>query len=271
MYVKLFASILDSSVWHESPATVKVWITLLVMADEHGFVRGVEKALAHRAVVTQDECRRALELLEAPDLESQTQEFGGRRIERVEGGWMVLNYAKYREMRTREQVKEAARKARQRAKPKAEKQIETPPVVVAEVVPGHVPHVPTIASASASEVVSSAVPRARGTLADRFEDPDHRAAYQAYADAHRMIDGLDATLRAAATGMTSGETFPWPIIGAALVDMRAVGASFSAVVFRTFCQRLTRAPASAAVIIGTSFVANERAAARRAAITGGGT
>lgn len=116
MYVKIFASILDSSVWDESPETRLVWITMLLMADEHGFVRGTPHSIARRAVVSPDGAARALAVLEAPDLRSHTIEHDGRRIESVDGGWLVLNYAKYREMRTRKQVKEAEKKRRQRAR-----------------------------------------------------------------------------------------------------------------------------------------------------------
>jgi hypothetical protein len=62
------------------------------------------------------ECRKALATLEAPDLESRSQVYAGRRIERIEGGWQLLNYAKYREARTRKQVTDAERQQRFRAK-----------------------------------------------------------------------------------------------------------------------------------------------------------
>lgn len=120
IYVKLFASILESSVWEESPSTRLVWITMLLLADEDGFVKGVPSGIARRAAVSPEECRGALEVLCAPDIQSQTQDYGGRRIEAVEGGWHVLNYTKYREFRTREQVKSAAR---QRRKYHADKQL----------------------------------------------------------------------------------------------------------------------------------------------------
>lgn len=99
MYVKLFTSILDSSIWAEDPETRIVWIAMLAMADAEGFVRGVESALARRANVPLPACRKALRVLSEPDVESQNQDFGGRRIEAVEGGWLILNYLKYREIR----------------------------------------------------------------------------------------------------------------------------------------------------------------------------
>lgn len=112
VYVKLFGSILDSSIWAEDHATVRIFITLLAMADKHGAIHAVESGLARRANATLEETRAALKKLEAPDLETSTQEYGGRRVERVEGGWILLNYEKYREIRTDDQLKAAARQRR---------------------------------------------------------------------------------------------------------------------------------------------------------------
>lgn len=114
MYVKLFGSILDSSIWAEDHATVRVWITMLAMANEDGVVAASPSGLARRANVSPEECRKALGIFQQPDIESKSQEWGGRRIEPVDGGWLLLNYAKYREMRTKKQVIDAARQARKR-------------------------------------------------------------------------------------------------------------------------------------------------------------
>jgi hypothetical protein len=116
VYVKLFGSILHSSVWAEDHATVRVWITMLVMADPDGVVRAADSGIVHEARVTATEGTKALKILSEPDLESKSQEFGGRRIERVDEGWLVLNYAKYRETRTRQQVMAAERQRRRREK-----------------------------------------------------------------------------------------------------------------------------------------------------------
>lgn len=150
MFVKLFHTILKSSVWLESPTTRIVWITFLLEADEDGMVRGVDALLAAAARVTPEEFAAAIDVLQSPDIQSQTQDFGGRRIERVEGGWLVLNYRKYREYRTRAQVKEADKKRRQRAKSHADNGIGAESTMPDAVVPGHVPNVPTIASVSYS-------------------------------------------------------------------------------------------------------------------------
>ena len=96
MYSKLFASILDSSVWLEPMPTRIVWLTLLAAKDQDGFARfATLQNLAVRARVSPDECAAAVAALEAPDPGSSTPDYEGRRIERVPGGWMVLNAPLY--------------------------------------------------------------------------------------------------------------------------------------------------------------------------------
>ncbi len=103
MYNKLFTKILDSSVWLENDQTRLVWFTLLASMDEDGFAQFASSAnLAHRARVTREQCEQSVSILEAPDLDSSDPAHEGRRIERVPGGWMVLNSKKYRELAKRE-------------------------------------------------------------------------------------------------------------------------------------------------------------------------
>lgn len=119
MYNKLFTSILDSSIWLESTTTRLVWITLLAAMDEDGFVRmATVENLANRARVTIEEAETAAKALESPDLNCPEQEREGRRIERVDGGWLVLNSKKYRDIVNKEKMKEQTRLrvARYRAK-----------------------------------------------------------------------------------------------------------------------------------------------------------
>lgn len=111
MYVKLFGTILGSSVWSENATTRIVWITMLAMADAEGIVRASQSGLARFANVTQAQCDAALSVFLAPDKESRTEEHEGRRIEKVDGGWLLLNYKKYREIRTKEQLANAERQA----------------------------------------------------------------------------------------------------------------------------------------------------------------
>ena len=119
VYNKLFTSILDSSIWLEPTPTRIVWVTLLAAMDEDGFVRmATVLNLANRARVTIEEATDAVNALEGPDSHCPDQDHQGRRIERVDGGWMVLNSRKYREISNREKEKEQTRLrvARHRAK-----------------------------------------------------------------------------------------------------------------------------------------------------------
>lgn len=114
MFVKLFGSILDSSIWGEDNDTRILWITMLVMADANGVVRASTSGLVRRAHVSEEAFRRSIKILESPDLDSKNQDYGGRRVEKVDGGWMVLNYKKYREIRTMTQLRDAERQQRKR-------------------------------------------------------------------------------------------------------------------------------------------------------------
>ena len=108
-YTKLFASITDSTIWQASDATRIVWITMLSMADQHGYVGASVPGLANRARVNLQDCLTALETLSTPDEWSRTPDFEGRRITVVDGGWVLLNHAKYRAMRDADERREQAR------------------------------------------------------------------------------------------------------------------------------------------------------------------
>jgi hypothetical protein len=110
MYNKLFTKILDSSIWLEPLATRVVWLTFIAAMDEDGFVAFASPAnAARRANVTLPEADEAIKVLEGPDSNSSDSANDGRRIERVPGGWVVLNAGKYRELVTREVAKQKTR------------------------------------------------------------------------------------------------------------------------------------------------------------------
>lgn len=98
-FTKLFSEIITSSVWNEADKTRIVWITMMASADPYGMVRASVSGLAHIARVDRASCERALEVLSSPDSDSRSPEFEGRRIQKVPGGWLILNYTKYREAR----------------------------------------------------------------------------------------------------------------------------------------------------------------------------
>lgn len=118
-YTKLFNSILDSTIWGESHETRLVWITLLAMADKNGEVQSSVPGLAHRARVTVPECINALQCLKNPDPFSRTLDHDGRRVEDIDGGWLLLNHGKYRRLLSAEERKEY--KTRKQREYRAEK------------------------------------------------------------------------------------------------------------------------------------------------------
>lgn len=122
-FVKLDCGILDSSLWTETADTRIVFVTLLAMADESGFVHATRSAVVRRANLPEASVLTALEALSRPDANDRSGVEGGRRIEEIQGGFNVVNYERYRnacnsdvrKANTRERV------ARYRSKKKAEK------------------------------------------------------------------------------------------------------------------------------------------------------
>lgn len=124
-YTKLFSEIIHSTIWAESVTTKIVWVTMLAMADDRGEVRASVPGLAKAAGVTLGECEVALKCFASPDEYSRSKEFEGRRIEEVDGGWLMLNHAKFRAIRSAEERREYKRKwtadKRKKDKPKPSK------------------------------------------------------------------------------------------------------------------------------------------------------
>jgi hypothetical protein len=113
-YTKLFRSLVTSTIWREDLQTKVVWITMLALADKHGVVEASVPGLADMARISVEACREALGVLLSPDPDSRTQDFEGRRIAPVDGGWRILNYVKYREkMRSAERAEYLAQKKRE--------------------------------------------------------------------------------------------------------------------------------------------------------------
>lgn len=127
-YTKLFGSIVASTIWREDDKTRIVWITMLAIANKHGEVEASVPGLADLARVSVSECRAALEKLSAPDPDSRSMEYEGRRIEKVEGGWRLINHAKYREkLSTDERREYLAQKQREhRARQQVSTSVKSP-------------------------------------------------------------------------------------------------------------------------------------------------
>ncbi len=115
-FTKLFSTIVHSTVWREEMHIKVVWITMLALADRKGRVLASIPGLADASRVSLEQCQEALERLGAPDPWSRTKDYEWRRIEEIDGGWQLLNYLKYRELRDdderRLQVREAVARHR---------------------------------------------------------------------------------------------------------------------------------------------------------------
>lgn len=95
-FVKLDCGILDSSLWVEPEPVRVVFITTLAMASPDGICRATAPGIARRANLPLTKVRSALARLEAPDPDSRTATDEGRRIRRVNGGYLIVNYVGYR-------------------------------------------------------------------------------------------------------------------------------------------------------------------------------
>jgi hypothetical protein len=96
-YVKLFDSLLTSSLWCHEHYVLRIWIAMLARCNSQGVVEGSVPGFASLCRVTTEEMRAALELFTSPDPDSRTPDHEGRRLEVVPGGWRILNYKAYRD------------------------------------------------------------------------------------------------------------------------------------------------------------------------------
>lgn len=109
-YTKLFSTIVTSTIWREPKETKVLWITMLALANKDGVVEGSVPGLAHMAGLTREETDRSLSTLMAPDVDSRSQADDGRRVKVVDGGWFLVNHAKYRALMNADDRREYLRK-----------------------------------------------------------------------------------------------------------------------------------------------------------------
>lgn len=159
MYTKLFSSILDSSVWGESPEVCKVWVTLLAMMDREGYVFGSVAGIARRSVLPIEATQKALDVFLGPDPLSADLSRGsqteGRRVEPAPGGWRIINAAYYRDLIDAEARRTVNREAKRRYRAKR-RQPSAPTRVIN--CPGQSLNVLTSESYSESEAATEASP-----------------------------------------------------------------------------------------------------------------
>jgi hypothetical protein len=121
-FVKLDCDIIKSSLWVESDDVRLVFLTMLAMANSEGLVPATAPGIALSANLRGGlpAVRRALKKLEAPDRESKSRVARGRRVKRVDGGYLIINYLAYRD-------KDYTAAERQRRWRERQKKLQTTP------------------------------------------------------------------------------------------------------------------------------------------------
>ena len=205
-FVKLDAGILNSTLWVDRDCR-EIFITALLMAHPielrepmpqlqvqrleatgfvvpagwYGFVPAAGPGIIRMAMCDPAAGTEALVRLGNPDPESRTPDFDGRRLVRVDGGYVVLNFIKYREKDNT--TKERSARYRERKKELASRR---------DVDTSHRDDTPNVtqnhqAEAEAeAEVKPPVVPQG-----DKIEAPAMPCPYQGIVDAyHELLPSL---------------------------------------------------------------------------------
>jgi hypothetical protein len=102
-----------------------MWITLLACADSDGYCAGSIVGFAAMARMSVEDAEKTIAKLESPDVYSRTPDHDGKRILKVDGGWVLVNYTKYREMAQKEQRREYLRLKKQEQRNREKSQMST--------------------------------------------------------------------------------------------------------------------------------------------------
>lgn len=98
-WTPLMDSIVDSSLWTEPYFVRVLFVTMMALKDKDFIVRRSAFAIAQRAHMTEAEVLKGLNILSSPDKRRlEPQAWDGRRLQKVEEGWLILNGRKYREI-----------------------------------------------------------------------------------------------------------------------------------------------------------------------------
>jgi hypothetical protein len=108
-FTKLFPEILTSTIWQEPNDCKVLWFAILALKGPDQICRATIPALAQIASISIDDCKRYMTKFQEPDEYSRSQEHEGRRLEQVEGGYLVLNGERYQYERSRLERKEYIR------------------------------------------------------------------------------------------------------------------------------------------------------------------
>ncbi len=112
-FTKLDEGILQSSIMAESSDTFKVWIAFLASCGSDGVARVSSLFVSSVCHLSIDIVDKAISILESIDPRSRSINEDGKRLVRVDGGYRVVNYEKYRGW-TYSQTPEAKRQRKHR-------------------------------------------------------------------------------------------------------------------------------------------------------------
>lgn len=116
-WAPLWSGIVDSSLWDEEDAVIKVFMTMLATKDSDHVCRLTAYNLHKKTGKSETEILEILKILASPDTRrKEKQEFDGRRIKAVEDGWLILNGEKYRAMVQKERERARWRRAQAKAR-----------------------------------------------------------------------------------------------------------------------------------------------------------
>ena len=170
-FTKLDETILRSSIMAEQPETFKVFIAILAATDPDSIARVSSIFLAGACYLDLETIDEAIKVLESPDPRSRSMAEDGRRIRRVDGGYLVINYQKYREHHY-SRKHEATRKREYRKRKK-----EGTPLG----------HFGTGAGHSASASASASASELKGGLkGGKTEIPEIREKWNRFAEGHDL-------------------------------------------------------------------------------------
>lgn len=120
MFARIFLQILDSSI-AEDWQLRHIFEDLLKLMDyKDGTIDMTREAISRRLNIPLKVVNEKIHILESPDPKSRDPHMEGRRLERMDEhrdwGWRVVNFEKYKDLKTREELRQ--RVANHRAKKK---------------------------------------------------------------------------------------------------------------------------------------------------------
>lgn len=114
IYGKLFEQMYDGTLATKGPWQALVTFQqLIILADLHGVVDMTAEAVSRRTTIPIEIIRVGIRALLKPDPSSRSHDEDGRRIVQLSDtrnwGWRIVNYGKYRAIRSQEERREYMR------------------------------------------------------------------------------------------------------------------------------------------------------------------